>query len=37
MLEPSDLARLDETFPLHDVAGERYPDMRSVAATTPER
>jgi aryl-alcohol dehydrogenase-like predicted oxidoreductase len=36
-LDPSDLARIDEAFPLHRVAGDRYADMRSVAGTTPER
>jgi len=36
-LGPSDLARIDEAFPMHDVAGDRYTDMRFVAGTTPER
>ena len=36
-LEPADLARIDEAFPMNDVAGDRYPDMRFVAGTTPER
>ena len=36
-LEPSELARIDEAFPPRDVAGDRYPDMRFVSGTTPER
>ena len=35
-LEPADLARIEEAFPMRDVAGDRYPDMRFVAGTTPE-
>src|SRR5437870_6072889 len=36
-LEPADLVRIDEAFPMRDVAGDRYPDMRFVTGTTPER
>ena len=36
-LEPSDLTRIDEVFPMRDVAGDRYTDMRFVTGTTPER
>src|SRR5438067_1089445 len=35
-LEPADLARIEAAFPMRDVAGDRYPDMRFVAGTTPE-
>jgi aryl-alcohol dehydrogenase-like predicted oxidoreductase len=34
-LEPDDLARIEEVAPRGSVAGDRYPDMRWVAGTTP--
>ncbi len=36
VLDPADLAAIDEVFPPDATAGERYPDMRAIAPTTPE-
>jgi aryl-alcohol dehydrogenase-like predicted oxidoreductase len=35
VLEPAELASIDEVFPPDQEFGDRYPDMRSIGITTP--
>ena len=35
VLEPADLAAVDEVFPLEQSYGDRYPDMGPIGVTTP--
>ena len=35
VLDPNDLASIDEVFPADQSFGDRYPDMSSIGSTTP--
>ena len=37
VLDPADLAAIDEAFPLDASSGLRYPDMAPIGVTTPDR